>query len=169
MAKLKVRKKIIYTILAFLVIVLLWGDYLSGFALLSRIQYNNITSNMNSVEARVVNITGEHSKSSRGRIVRWIHITYEVDGVIYSQEPRMIVRRLFNTQEDLYYSVGDKLIIFYNPNNPNEIAYPNSAEREMTYEFICLGAIVLVGGIEFIFNKCQSSSKMKKQKQNEVN
>ena len=64
----------------------------------SRIQYNNITSDMNSVEATVVNITGEHIKSSRGRITRWIHVTYEVDGTIYTQDLRMIVRRLFKRQ-----------------------------------------------------------------------
>lgn len=161
MTKLNIRKKILYTIIIFLIIVLLWGEYLSGFAFFSRIQYNNITSDMNSVEATVVDITGEHIKSSRGRTGRWIQITYEVDGVIYLKEPRIIVERLFKTQEDFYYSVGDKLTIFYDPENPNEIAYPNSYEREQTYELICLCAIVVVAGIEFILNKCQTSSKSK--------
>ncbi len=117
---------------------------------------------MNSIEATVVDITGEHIKSSRGRTARWIHVTYEVDGVIYTQDLRMIVRRLFKMQEDSYYSVGDKIIIFYEPESPNKIAYPNSVEREELYEFICLGALALVGVIEFIFDKCQSSDDSKK-------
>ena len=169
MAKLKGHKKILYPIIVFLIIVLLWGDYLSGFAVLSRIQYNHITADMNSVEATVVDIAGEYAKSSRGRTTRWIYVTYEVEGVIYTQELRMIVRRLFKMQEDFYYSVGDKLTIFYDLENPNEIAYRNSAEREETYELIFLGTIVLVAGIEFIFNKCQPSSEAKKEKRNQEN
>ena len=163
MAKLKAHKKILYPIIAFLIIALLCGDYLSGFAVLSRIQYDHITSDMNSVEATVVDITGEHIKSIRGRTTRWINVTYEVNGIIYTQELRMIVGRLFGTQEDLNYSVGDKFTVFYDPENPNEIAYPNSAQREDTYGWIFLGAIALLIGIEFALNKCLSSQKAKKQ------
>lgn len=77
----------------------------------------------------------------------------------------MIVGRMFiKMKEDYYYSVGDKIIIFYELGNPNKIAYPNSVEREELYEFICLGALVLTGVIDFILDRCNKSADSKKAK-----
>jgi hypothetical protein len=163
MFQLKRHKKILYSIIAFIgVFCLLWGNFFSGYALLSNLQYRSATSDMKPVEATVVDITGEHEKSSDWHIARWIHVTYEVDGVTYDEELRMIVRRLIKAKTDIDCSVGDQITIFYEPEDPNVIVYPNDERRETFYNIIGLGCVALIAVIDFSFDRYYASKKGKK-------
>ena len=162
MSEIKPHKKVICFIIVFLLFILLWGNYLSGFTVISNLHYKCITAEMNSVEATVTEVTAQQLNNSiRGSKLNRIDVVYVVDDVVYEQRLSMMVSRIFKTEE---YSAGDKILIFYDVENPNEIEYPNDYERLDLYFVICLGALSVVAVVGVILDKVYSPDKSKKRK-----
>lgn len=145
MSKFNFRRKILINIIVLWMTIYLCGKFFGGFAALSSIQYKNEISDMNSVDAKIVDITRIRSRDTN--IKKWICVIYEVDGIMYKQEFKMIVDRLFQLRKDVNYSVGDRITIYYKPENPTKIAYPNSAQKEEKYDLIflsCAGVLIII-------------------------
>ena len=113
-------------VMLLLAIFLLGTIALIVFPIISKIQYDNLVSNMKSVEATIVDI--DLDINVRGPDEQEIYITYEVDGIVYNRELSTDTTISFAAGTGADYSVGDKLCIFYNPKNPNEIATPRSVD-----------------------------------------
>ncbi len=123
MEKLRYRKAYKQGITALLLCMLLFGSII-GFFIVSKIQYDNLVSGMKTVQATIVDIDLEiHYK---GPNEQEIYITYEVDGVIYNREFKTDTKISFAAGRGAHYSVGDKIDIFYDPQDPNVIATPRS-------------------------------------------
>lgn len=122
-------------------------------AIISKIQYDNLVSNMESVEATIVDI--DLDINVRGPAVQEIYITYEVDNVVYSRELSTDTKIAFAAGTGAHYSVGDTIEIFYNQQNPNEIVTPRSVH--VSYGFMTVGlivfALVIVGLIFVLKNR----------------
>lgn len=166
MAKSTRYKKFLFIFIPTGLVILLWGSYLSGFSLFSRIQYQIVTADMNSVEATVVDVEGEWRKFESGRLSHSIDVTYEVEGKTYHQTLEIIVQRMIKVREDYEYSVGDKITIYYEPGNPEKVEYPNSEWRELTYDLICICVLVIGTGIVTSLERYHSSSRSKRSKEN---
>ena len=107
--------------------------------IVSKIQYDNLVSNMKSIEATIVDI--DLDIKVRGPDMQEIYISYEVDDVVYSRELSTDTKIAFAAGMGTHYSVGDKLDILYNPLNPNEIATPLSVAGGSF--FIVIGLVLL--------------------------
>ena len=94
------------------------------FFIVSKIQYNQLVSDMKSLEATILDI--DLVVHPRGPDKQEIYIEYEVDGVVYSRELKTDTAISFAAGRGAHYSVGDKVQIFYNPQNPEIIASPRS-------------------------------------------
>jgi len=107
------------------------------FPIVSKIQYDNLVSNMKSVEATIVDI--DLDLHLRGPDEQEIYIIYEVDGVVYNRELSTDTKISFSAGTAANYSIGDTIEIFYNPQNPNEIATQRSVN--VGYGVLILGLI----------------------------
>lgn len=125
------------TLIIILIAVLLWGC-VSVALMLSRLQYNKQVADMIPVEATVVD-TDLNVRSGLPDVME-VSITYEVDGVEYSGEMTVSVNKRGSNP---HYSAGDKANIFYDPENPAKIAYPNSADTEDVYRLAGYACVVL--------------------------
>ena len=105
----------------------------------SKIQYDNLVANMEPTQATIIDI--DLDISVRGPDVQEIYIIYEVDGIVYNRELSTDTGISFEAGTVAAYSIGDTVDIFYNPQNPNEIATPRSVA--VGYGFMALGLIVL--------------------------
>ena len=94
------------------------------FPIVSKIQYDNLVSNMKSIEATIVDI--DLDLNVRGPDEQEIYIIYEVDDVVYNRELSTDTKISFSAGTAANYSIGDTIEIFYNPRNPNEIATQRS-------------------------------------------
>lgn len=94
------------------------------FFIVSRIQYDQLVSDMKSLEATIIDIDYVHHR--RGPSEQEIYIEYVVDGIVYSRELKTDTAISFAAGRGAYYSVGDKVQIFYDPQNPEIIASPRS-------------------------------------------
>lgn len=108
---------------AILFIVILFGSAIVFFVV-SAIQYNQLVSNMNTLEATVVDV--DLDIIARGPDIQEIYIQYVVDGVVYNRELKTDTAISFAAGTGAHYSVGDKVQIFYDPQNPEVIAAPRS-------------------------------------------
>lgn len=95
-----------------------------AFFVISKIQYDQLVSNMNSLEATIVDI--DFDVHLRGPDEQKIYIEYVVDGVVYNRELETDTSISFAAGIGAHYSVGEKVQIFYNPQNPEIIASPRS-------------------------------------------
>ena len=94
------------------------------FFVISKIQYDQLISDMESLEATIVDIDLDvHSKGPHEQKIR---IEYVIDGVVYSRELGTDTTISFAAGRGAHYSVGEKVQIFYNPQNPEIIASPRS-------------------------------------------
>ena len=122
-------------------------------AIVSNVQYHNLVANMKSIEATIVDI--DLDISVRGPDAQEIYITYSVDDVVYNRELSTDTQIAFDAGMEAHYSVGDKLAIFYNPQNPNEIAALRSVY--VSYGFMTIGwivfALALVGLVYLLKNR----------------
>lgn len=107
---------------------ILFGIILSSsivvFFVISKIQYDQLVSDMKSLEATIIDIDYVHHR--RGPSEQEIYIEYVVDGIVYSRELKTDTAISFAAGRGAYYSVGDKVQIFYDPQNPEIIASPRS-------------------------------------------
>ena len=95
-----------------------------AFFVISKIQYDQLVSDMESLEATIVDVDSH----VRHRGLNWqeIYIEYAVDGIVYNRELKTDTAISFRAGRGAHYSVGEKVQIFYNPQNPEIIASPRS-------------------------------------------
>jgi len=86
-----------------------------------------------------------------------VYVKYTVDGMEYDEEYGVFSE----------YKVGDKVTISYNPNNPSEVAQPNTFVLPLV--LIVLGIASLVGGVISIIKFVKKSKMMKKQEEGWAN
>ena len=94
------------------------------FFIVSKIQYDQLVSDMKSIEATIVDV--DYHTRHKGLDWQEIYIEYEVDGIIYGRELKTDTVISFRAGSGAHYSVGEKVPIFYNPQNPEIIASPRS-------------------------------------------
>lgn len=105
-------------------------------AVVSKIQYNNLVKNMLPTQAQIVDI--DLDINLRGPDEQEIYITYEVDGIVYERELATDTTISFGAGTGANYSVGDWIEIFYNPEDPNQIASPRSVSVSNGYMWLGL-------------------------------
>lgn len=123
MAELRYNRTFKKGLAAILFCIILFG-LVVVFFIVSKVQYDHLVSNMKSLEATIVDIELEHHR--KGPDVQEIYIEYEVDGIVYSRELETDTAISFSAGTGAHYSVGDKILIFYDPQNPQTIAAPRS-------------------------------------------
>lgn len=141
MEKLRYNKTFRDGIIAIMFCVLLAAAFIVP-PIIAKIQYNNLVSGMKSVEATIVDI--DLDINVRGPDEQEIYITYKVNDVVYNRELSTDTKIAFVAGTGTDYSVGDRLDIFYNPQNPNEIATPLSVKAGNIYIVIGLAFLALV-------------------------
>lgn len=108
---------------AFIFCILLFGSIIAFFVA-AKVQFNGLVADMKTVEATIVDIDLDiHIK---GPDEQEIYIEYVIDGVVYSRELKTDTKISFTAGIGANYSVGDKIEIFYDPENPEIIASSRS-------------------------------------------
>ena len=94
------------------------------FFIVFKIQYDQLVSGMKPLEATIVDVDSH----VRRKGLNWqeIYIEYAVDGIVYNRELKTDTAISFRAGTGAHYSVGEKVPIFYNPQNPEIIASPRS-------------------------------------------
>ena len=110
-------------LVAILFCILLFSSIVVFF-IISKVQYDRLVSGMQSLEATIVDI--DLDIHINGPDEQEIYIEYEVDGITYSRELKTDTAISFTAGSGAHYSVGDKIDIFYDPQNPEIIASPRS-------------------------------------------
>ncbi len=91
-------------------------------SVIARIQYNEITQNMLTTNATITEIKIDHHSSKYGGYDQEMQIVYEVDEQTYNRELATDTKNAFQAGYRTNFSVGDVVEIYYNPENPLEIA-----------------------------------------------
>ena len=94
------------------------------FFIVSKIQYDQLVSDMELLEATIVDVDSHVGR--KGLNWQEIYIEYAVDGIVYNRELKTDTAISFRAGTGAHYSVGEKVQIFYNPQNPEIIASPRS-------------------------------------------
>lgn len=123
MTKMRYNRAFKKGIVAILFCIILFSSIVTFFVV-SKIQYDQLVSDMKSIEATIVDV--DYHTRRKGWDWQEIYIEYEVDGIIYGRELETDTVISFRTGIGAHYSVGDKVPIFYNPQNPEIIASPRS-------------------------------------------
>ena len=110
--------------LAAILFCILLSSSIIAFFVVSKIQYDQIVSNMESIDATIVDV--DLHVRRRGLDWQEIYIEYVVDGIVYSRELKTDTVISFRAGSGAHYSVGDKIQIFYDSKNPENIASPRS-------------------------------------------
>lgn len=121
--------------------ILLFGTVV-GFYIVSVVQYHSLVSEMKSLMATIVDI--DLDIHIRGPNEQEIYIEYEVAGITYSRELATDTPISFSPGRGAHYSVGDKIQIFYDPQNPEVIASPRSIGVGTFYMVISAAGLALV-------------------------
>ena len=125
------------------------------FVVTSLVQYNNLTAEMMTLDATIVDIN--RIIHHKGPDEQEIFISYEVDGVTYERELRTDTAISFSPGRGAHYSVGDKIEILYDPQNPMIIASPRSVGVGFFYMGIALfGLAVFVFGLVVMIRHSRS-------------
>ena len=136
MEKLRYNRVFKKGIVALLLCLLLFGSIIAFF-IAAKVQYDELTSGMESLEAIIVDIDLDiHLK---GPDEQEIYIEYKVDGITYERKLETDTGISFAAGRGAHYSVGDKVQIFYDPDNPEIIASPRSIR--VGYYWIAFGVI----------------------------
>ena len=123
MTKMRYNRAFKKGIVAILFCIILFSSIVTFFVV-SKIQYDQLVSDMKSIEATIVDV--DYHTRRKGLDWQEIYIEYEVDGIIYSRELETDTAISFRAGSGAHYSVGEKVPIFYNPQNPEIIASPRS-------------------------------------------
>lgn len=94
------------------------------FFIVSKVQYDQLVFDMEPLEATIVDVESHFRR--RGLNWQEIYIEYAVDGIVYNRELKTDTAISFRAGTGAHYSVGEKVPIFYNPQNPEIIASPRS-------------------------------------------
>ena len=113
-----------------------------AFFVISKIQYDQLVSDMESLEAAIVDV----DRHVRRRGLDWqeIYIEYAVDGIVYNRELKTDTAISFRAGSGAHYLVGEKVQIFYNPQNPEIIASPRSVSVGYFWLIFALFSLGLV-------------------------
>ena len=127
---------------AFIFCILLFGSIIAFFVA-AKVQFNGLVADMKTVEATIVDIDLDiHIK---GPDEQEIYIEYVIDGVVYSRELKTDTKISFTAGTGANYSVGDKIEIFYDSENPEIIASPRSMSVGYFWlAFACLSLALVV-------------------------
>ena len=112
------------------------------FFIVSKIQYDHLVSDMKSLEATIIDI--DFDVHVKGLDKQEIYIEYEVDGIVYSRELKTDTAISFAAGSGAHYSVGDKIQIFCDPQNPEIIASPRSLGVGRFFTVVALLGLALV-------------------------
>ena len=123
MTKMRYNRAFKKGIVAILFCIILFSSIVTFFVV-SKIQYDRLVSDMKSIEATIVDV--DYHTRRKGLDWQEIYIEYEVDGIIYGRELETDTVISFRAGSGAHYSVGEKVPIFYNPQNPEIIASPRS-------------------------------------------
>ena len=123
MTKMRYNRAFKKGIVAILFCIILFSSIVTFFVV-SKIQYDQLVSDMKSIEATIVDV--DYHTRRKGLDWQEIYIEYEVDGIIYGRELETDTVISFRAGIGAHYSVGEKVPIFYNPQNPEIIASPRS-------------------------------------------
>ena len=123
MTKMRYNRAFKKGIVAIMFCIILFSSIVTFFVV-SKIQYDQLVSDMKSIEATIVDV--DYHTRPKGLDWQEIYIEYEVDGIIYGRELETDTVISFRAGSGAHYSVGEKVPIFYNPQNPEIIASPRS-------------------------------------------
>ena len=123
MTKMRYNRAFKKGIVAILFCIILFSSIVTFFVV-SKIQYDQLVSDMKSIEATIVDV--DYHTRRKGLDWQEIYIEYEVNGIIYGRELETDTVISFRAGSGAHYSVGEKVPIFYNPQNPEIIASPRS-------------------------------------------
>ncbi len=141
MAKLRYNRAFKKGLAAILFCILLFGS-IAVFFIISKVQYDRLVSGMQFLEATIVDI--DFDIHFKGPNEQEIYIEYEVDGITYSRELGTDTALSFTVGTGAHYSVGDKVQIFYDPQNPEVIAAPRSVSVGYFWLIFALFFLLLV-------------------------
>ena len=114
------------------------------FFIVSKIQYDQLVSDMEPIEATIVDV--DYHTRRKGLDLQEIYIEYEVDGIVYNRKLKTDTAISFRAGSGAHYSVGEKVQIFYNPQNPEIIASPRSVSVGyfwLIFALLFLGIVLL--------------------------
>ena len=112
------------------------------FFLVAKVQYDQLVSGMKPLEATIVDV--DYHTRRKGLDWQEIYIEYEVDGITYSRELKTDTAISFRAGSGANYTVGDKVQIFYDPQNPEFIASPRSVSVGYFWLIFALFSLGLV-------------------------
>ena len=141
MEKLRYNRVFKESLLAIFIGIVLFGSIVAFFVI-SKIQYNQLVSDMESLEATIVDI--DHVHHRKGPSEQKIYIDYVVDGIVYDGELETDTAISFRAGSGANYTVGDKVQIFYDPQNPEVIASPRSVSVGYFWLIFALFSLGLV-------------------------
>lgn len=141
MAKLRFNRTFKNAMWAIAFCILLFGAVII-FSVVAKMQYDALVADMESVVATIVDI--DLDIHVRGPDEQEIYITYEVDGVTYNRELKTDAQISFAPGSGAHYSVGDRINIFYDPQNPEIIASSRSVKVGYFYMNFGVGGLALV-------------------------
>lgn len=121
--------------------ILLFGSIVTLFVA-SKIQYDRLVSHMKPLEAVIVDI--DLDVHIKGPDEQEIYIEYAVDGIVYKRKLETDTAISFEAGRGAQYSIGDKVQIFYDPQNPEIIASPRSIGVGAFFAIIALLGLALV-------------------------
>ena len=141
MEKLRYNRAFKKCLIAILCGILLFGSMVAYFAVF-KIQYDRLVSNMKLLEATVVDI--DLDVHFKGPDEQKITVEYVVDGVVYQRELETDIPFSFAAGTGAHYSIGDKVPIFYDPEQPRVIASPRSQSVGLFWLVFALFFLALV-------------------------
>ena len=112
------------------------------FFIVSKIQYDQLVSDMEPIEATIVDV--DYHTRRKGLDWQEIYIEYEVDGIVYNRKLKTDTAISFRAGSGAHYLVGEKVQIFYNPQNPEIIASPRSVSVGYFWLIFALFSLGLV-------------------------
>ena len=141
MSDLRYNRTFKKTLIAIVFGMILFGSMVVFF-IISQVQYNRLVSGMQSLEATIVDI--DYDVHIKGPDEQEIYVEYVVDGVVYSRELETDTAISFAAGTGAHYSVGDRIPIFYDPQNPEIIASPRSQSVGIFWLVFALLSLSLV-------------------------
>ena len=141
MTKLRYNRDFKKGIAAILFCIILFSSIVVFF-LVAKVQYDQLVSGMKPLEATIVDVDSH----VRRKGLNWqeIYIEYAVDGIVYNRELKTDTAISFRAGSGAHYSVGEKVQIFYDPQNPEIIASPRSVSVGYFWLIFALFSLCLV-------------------------
>ncbi len=172
MAKTRYNNAFKSGIVTILLCCLLFGGIFTA-GVISEIQYKEFTQGMLTTNATITDIKIDRHSSKYGGYDQEMQITYTVNGKRYDRELATDTKMAFQAGYRTHFSEGDVVEIFYNPEDPMEIATELSSKhavKMMIFSGVCLVLFIaiLVSGIvtrkRFVITEQEYSSEKRKKK-----